>query len=83
MTTAAMTTATITGAELLSLLRDCLVLWDVDARVQPGEDTALVLAAEGQFIITAAPAAERPARWHLQTPARTAAGREARQHLWQ
>lgn len=70
----------MTQAELISLLRDCLVLWDVQARVQAGEGAVQVLAAEGTFKIAAAPEEERPARWHLQTPARAAAGREPRRH---
>ncbi len=67
-------------AELINLLRDCLTLWEVQARVQADEGAVQVVAAEGTFTIAAAPAEERPARWHLQTPARAEAGREPRRH---
>ena len=70
----------MTQAEFLSLLRDCLSLWDIDARLV-AEDDGLVLFAEGgRYHLAAVDASLRPARWRLQTPAREAAGRPARMH---
>ena len=71
----------MTQAELSSLLRDCLILWDTDARLTAEEDgIALITAANTRYHIAAADPALRPARWQLQTPARIAAGRPARMH---
>lgn len=70
----------MTQAELINLLRDCLTLWDVQARVQADEGKVRVVAEQGAFEIAAAAEEERPARWHLQTPARAEAGREPRRH---
>lgn len=70
----------MTQAEFLSLLRDCLSLWGIEARVDAEGNNMHVHVAEGVFVITPAPLDERPARWQLQTPARAAAGREPRRH---
>ena len=70
----------MTQAELLSLLRDCLVLWQVAAQVVPEDGIVVLTAPAGRFEIAAVPPDLRPARWQLQTPARAAAGRPARMH---
>ncbi len=71
----------MTQAEFLSLLRDCLVLWDVRARLVPEDDGIAVLTDENKcYHVAAVDAALRPARWALQTPARRAANRPARMH---
>ena len=70
----------MTQAELHSLLRDCLVLWEVEARLESEEEGIVLTAPAGRFEIAALPADRHPARWQLQTPARTAAGRPARLH---
>lgn len=71
----------MTGAEIFSLLRDCLVLWDVDARLIAEEDGIVLITADNtSYHVAAADPSLRPARWQLQTPARIAAGRPARMH---
>lgn len=71
----------MTQAEFSSLLRDCLVLWDSDARLIAEEDgIALITTDNARYYIAAVDMALRPARWRLQTPARAAAGRPARMH---
>ena len=71
----------MTQAELLTLLRDCLSLWDVEAKLLAEEDgIALITAGASRYHVAAADAALRPARWQLQTPARQAANRPPRMH---
>ncbi|MSP29922.1 MAG: hypothetical protein EXR09_05575 [Acetobacteraceae bacterium] len=71
----------MTQAELVSLLRDCLVLWGVEARlVVESDGLALIVAGEARYHVASVEAALRPARWQLQTPARALAGRPARMH---
>jgi hypothetical protein len=70
----------VTQAETLSLLRDCLTLWEVEARLVAEEDGIALVTAAGRYHLTAVDVAFRPARWQLQTPAREAAGRPARMH---
>ena len=70
----------MTQAETLSLLRDCLGLWQVEARLVAEADGIALLAEAGRYHVAAVDASLRPARWQLQTPARQAAGRPARMH---
>jgi hypothetical protein len=71
----------VTPAEILSLLRDCLVLWQVDGRLAvEAEEITLTTAAGERYTIAAVEEAQRPARWRLQTPARQNAGRPPRMH---
>ncbi len=71
----------MTQAELSSLLRDCLLLWDVRASVAAVEDGLAITTADGaRYHLAAVDPVLRPARWQLQTPARAAAGRPARMH---
>ena len=70
----------MTQAETLSLLRDCLQLWEVEARLVAEEDGIALITASGRYHLAAVDVALRPARWQLQTPAREAAGRPARMH---
>ena len=68
----------MTGSELRSLLADCLVLWSVDARLEPREDCLVIHAPDGCYVISVAPEDLRPVRWFLQTPERAAAKRPPR-----
>jgi hypothetical protein len=68
----------MTDAELRGLLRDCLTLWDVDARVAATDDGMTIDAPDGRYILQRAAPEMRPVRWLVQTPARAAAGRPAR-----
>ena len=69
----------MTGAELLGLLRDCQVLWAVDAQISADDSGGVTLTtAEGAFVVSPAGEHLRPVRWFLQTPDRQAAGRSAR-----
>ena len=71
----------MTPAETLSLVRDCLVLWQVDAKLAVGaEEIILTTAAGERYTIAAVDVSQRPARWRLQTPARKNAGRPPRMH---
>lgn len=64
--------------EIRNLLRDCLHLWNIPARVTPAADAITIDTPDGPFTLQAAPADLRPVRWFLQTPARAAAGRPPR-----
>ena len=71
----------MTPAEILSLLRDCLVLWQVDGRLAAGDAEIRLTTAAGElYTIAAVDISQRPARWQLQTPARQNAGRPPRMH---
>jgi len=71
----------VNQADLRNLLRDCLLLWEVDARIDAEADGLAVITATGaRYRVAAADPDLRPARWQLQTPAREAAGRPARMH---
>jgi len=70
----------VTQAETISLLRDCLTVWEVEARLVAEEDGIALLAAAGRYHLAPVEVSLRPARWQLQTPAREAAGRPARMH---
>lgn len=67
-----------TLAELRALLRDCLTLWAVDARLSVIDVGVMVTTADGPFTVTPADPDLRPVRWFLQTPERAAAGRPPR-----
>jgi hypothetical protein len=62
-------------AEVCNLLRDCLHLWKVTARVTPAVDAVTIHTSDGTFTLQSAPADARPIRWFLQTPTRAAAHR--------
>lgn len=68
----------ITDAELRLLLRDCLALWGLAARVSIVPDGAAIEASDGRYVLQRASADMRPVRWLLQTPVRAAAGRPPR-----
>ncbi|HVC62245.1 MAG TPA: hypothetical protein VND19_18015 [Acetobacteraceae bacterium] len=68
----------MTDAELRLLLRDCLLLWDVDGRVAAGDDGLTIDTPDGRFELRRAAPEQRPVRWLLQTPMRAAAGRPPR-----
>jgi hypothetical protein len=68
----------MTDAELRLLLRDCLLLWGVDARVAPGGDGMTIDTPDGPYTLQRAAPDLRPVRWLLQTPVRAAAGRPPR-----
>jgi hypothetical protein len=65
-------------SEVCNLLRDCLQLWNVAARIAPATDAIMVHTAGGTFTLQSAPTDARPVRWFLQTPARAAANRPPR-----
>ena len=52
----------MTQAERLSLLRDCVMLWDVDARLVSEGELVILTAPAGRFEIAAVPPDLRPAR---------------------
>lgn len=67
------------AGEVCNLLRDCLFLWNVAARVTPGADAITIHTSDGRtFTLQSAPADVRPVRWFLQTPTRAAANRPPR-----
>lgn len=68
----------MTDAELRLLLRDCLLLWDVDGKVTAGDDGLTIDTPDGQYNLQRAAPDLRPVRWLLQTPTRAAAGRPPR-----
>ena len=64
--------------QIRALLRDCAVLWDVEARVEfDGDGVALIVSGE-RYVVREAPPELRPVRWFLQTPERAAANRPPR-----
>ena len=67
-----------TPAALRGLLRDCVTLWGIDARVDVTADGVVLATPDGPFTVTPADPALRPVRWFLQTPERAAAGRPPR-----
>ena len=68
----------MTDAELRALLLDCLTLWDVDGRVEAGDDGLAVIVQGVRYLVSRAGPDLRPMRWFLQTPERAAAGRGPR-----
>ena len=62
-------------AELANLLADCLVLWGVAGHFTAEHDGLRLEHRGDAYTIAPGPA---PARWLLQTPARSAAGRGPR-----
>ncbi len=59
-------------------MRDCLLLWNVAARMTPTGDAVAIHTSDGTFTLRAAASDMRPVRWFLQTPARLAANRPPR-----
>jgi hypothetical protein len=72
------TLPTPSAGEVCNLLRDCLRLWNVTARVTPTVDAIAIQTSDGIFTLQSAPADARPVRWFLQSPARAAANRPPR-----
>ncbi|HTW72624.1 MAG TPA: hypothetical protein VME47_22290 [Acetobacteraceae bacterium] len=68
----------MSDAELRSLLRDCLHLWDIPGKVTAADDGMAVETPDGRFLLQRAAPDMRPAGWLLQTPERAAAGRPPR-----
>lgn len=68
----------MTEAELRGLLQDCIVLWNVNARVAVDPEGIKVVAGDAALLVQRAPADMRPLRWLLHTPERVAAGRPPR-----
>jgi hypothetical protein len=68
----------MSDAELRSLLRDCLLMWDIAGTVTVGDDGMAIETKSGRFILQRAAPDMRPVRWLLQTPERAAAGRPPR-----
>lgn len=64
--------------EVCNLLRDCLLLWNVAARVTPATDAIMIHTSDGTFTLQSASTDVRPVRWFLQTPTRAAANRPPR-----
>jgi hypothetical protein len=67
-----------TPAELVGLLRDCVALWSIEARIGATDDGVVLTTEAGAFTVQPADPALRPVRWFLQTPERGAAGRPPR-----
>lgn len=72
------TLPTPSAGEVCNLLRDCLRLWNITARVTPAVDAIVIQTSAGIFTLQSAPSDARPVRWFLQTPARAAANRPPR-----
>ncbi len=68
----------MTDAALRLLLRDCLLLWNIDAKVTAGDVGVTIDTPDGRYTVQRAAPDMRPVRWLLQTPARAAAGRPPR-----
>ena len=68
----------MTDAALRLLLRDCLLLWDIDGKISASDDGMTIDAPDGRYTLRRAALDLRPVRWLLQTPARAAAGRPPR-----
>ena len=68
----------MTDAELRLLLRDCLVLWDVDGKVTVSDNGMAIETPDRKYTLRRAAPDMRPVRWLLQTPVRAAAGRPPR-----
>ncbi|MBN8897712.1 MAG: hypothetical protein BGO51_09075 [Rhodospirillales bacterium 69-11] len=68
----------MTPADLRSLLRDSLLLWDVDATTAIDGTGVAIQATDGTYHVAPASPDLRPARWFLQTPDRATANRPPR-----
>ena len=68
----------MTGAELRTLLTDCLALWGVSGDVAAAPGAAEIGTPAGRFVLRRAAPNDRPVRWFLRTPDREAAGRGPR-----
>lgn len=60
----------MTLAEQRDLLRDCLVLWNVDGKVVVEDDGVSIVTADGAYTLTAG---GDVVRWFLKTPDRPTA----------
>ncbi|HUN40490.1 MAG TPA: hypothetical protein VMU81_09385 [Acetobacteraceae bacterium] len=68
----------MSDAELRSLLRDCLVLWDIAGSIVAADGGMAIETKDGRFVLQRAAPDMRPVRWLLQTPERAVAGRVPR-----
>ncbi len=68
----------MTDAELRLLLRDCLLLWDIEGTVTPDDAGMAIDTPDGRYALQRAAPGLRPVRWFVQTPVRAAAGRPPR-----
>ncbi|MGH7155096.1 MAG: hypothetical protein ACREF3_14325 [Acetobacteraceae bacterium] len=68
----------MTGAELRALLTDCLAVWEVRGTVTVTETGAAVIVGDRRVTLHRADHGDRPIRWLMQTPDRSAAGRPPR-----
>lgn len=68
----------MTDAQLRSLLRDCLTLWDVGGRVTVRDTDLAIEIPAGVFSVARATPDLAPVRWFYQTPERQAAHRPPR-----
>jgi hypothetical protein len=68
----------VTDAQLRSLLRDCLTLWDIKGRITVRNEDIAIETASGVFAVSRAPEDMRPVRWFYQTPERATAKRPSR-----
>jgi hypothetical protein len=66
------------AGEVYNLVRDCLVLWNIAARITPTGDAITIYTSDGTFNLWPASTDMRPVRWFLQTPTRAAANRGPR-----
>lgn len=55
-------------SELRVLLADCTRLWGTTARLEPAGDGIALDGPAGRYVLSPAPAADRPIRWHLTRP---------------
>jgi hypothetical protein len=59
-------------------VRDCLLLWNIAARMTPTDEGLAIHTSDGTFTLRPGSADARPVRWFLQTPTRIAANRAPR-----
>ena len=60
------------------LLLDCLLLWEIQGRVEAADDGLAVIVPAGRFLVRRAAPELQPVRWFMQTPEREVAGRQPR-----
>ncbi len=68
----------LSTGEVCNLVRDCLLLWNIAARITPTADAITIHTSDGTFTLRPSPTDTRPVRWFLQTPTRAAANRAPR-----
>jgi hypothetical protein len=66
------------AGEVHNLVRDCLLLWNIGARIMPTGDAVTIHTSDGTFTLSPALTDARPVRWFLQTPTRAASNRAPR-----